>query len=497
MAKNADTVSFGSNGISPITGTFIQPWLYSAYDDARWESEFAVMKELGIEYIIMGDTLSCATGDPITDTSKWVITANYATNDPAFKKGADVLTPLFEKCASHGVKLFVGMGNTPAGWPYLDEDATGFYEISQMFASVARDLYGAYYSRFPETFAGFYFVPELYNSSAFDSESRRLNYVNNLSKGFRVIFDTLTELDPSLPFIFSPYVNMFGGSWVSKDTRNIGLFWRDLLANAGFRDGDILCPQDSVGAGGCSLELLDKVTQAYKYAVDNCGKQIHLWSNCEIFVQPTDKFFNNYDGYGSYWTACTVDRMAAQFEIVSHYVERIFCFAFPHYYSPYNTVSGYYDSYLYYLQTGSTEDEPPKPPRKFRTSFANHNGVRCLTVNWSGMYDNFGVHRVDIYKNGEFYTFRAADRNEGSSAKANYPNSFYDIEYTPDTAETVVYEFVAIDCSGNVSERSSLTVEPGSVPNKAKLGAAYTGPAKYAEGAIKGAKAAAEAARGK
>ena len=81
---------------------------------------------------------------------------------------------------------------------------------------------------------------------------------------------------------------MVGGNWVSKSTENIGNFWKELLADAGFRDGDILCPQDSVGAGGNDLENLAGVTAAYRYAVDNCGKDIQLWSNCEIFEQPKD-----------------------------------------------------------------------------------------------------------------------------------------------------------------------------------------------------------------
>ncbi|MEG1742971.1 MAG: hypothetical protein RR246_02270, partial [Clostridia bacterium] len=47
-----------SKGITPITGTFIQPWLYNSYTDADWEKEFAIWKEFGIEYLIMGDTVS-------------------------------------------------------------------------------------------------------------------------------------------------------------------------------------------------------------------------------------------------------------------------------------------------------------------------------------------------------------------------------------------------------------------------------------------------------
>lgn len=478
-----------SKGISPVTGTFIQPWLYNNYSEERWEQEFAMMKEMGIEYIIMGDTLNCVTGTPITDKSQWKITAYYKTNNSSFIQGRDDVTGFIERCKQHGIKLYLGMGNTSAGWPYLGSDANGFKEMSEMFASVAEDIYTSYYEKYPETFAGFYFVPELYNSSTFDLQSSRTRYVNRLSEGFHIIFDKLNSLNPSLPFIFSPYVNMFGGSWVSKTPENIGYFWKELLATAGFRDGDILCPQDSVGAGGADLTNLEDVTKAYKYAVDNCGVDMKLWSNCEIFVQPKDKFYDNYDGYGSYWSSCSVDRMVEQFKIVSKYVERIFCFAVPHYLSPYNTVDGYYDSYKYYLEHGELEKEPPVAPKVFKTVKQYTNGKSILAVYWSGMYDNFGVHRVNIYKDGKLYTYRVATRNEGASSGEVYPNGFVDIDYSFDTKINVTYEFEVIDCSGNVSERTKLVITPGSVPNNVKLGYIYDGPFTKGLSAVESAKA--------
>ena len=463
-----------SNGISPITGTFIQPWLYSGWNNARWEQEIAFWKELGIEYIIIGDTLDC-TCEPISDPTKWNITAHYPTTNPAFKQGQDVLTNVFEIFSKHDIKLYIGMGNalTSQGWTFLDLNATGFENVCTMFATVAEEIYNNYYEAYPDTFAGFYFVPELYNSSNFDNAATRSRYVSNLSKGFKIIFEKLNSLNPSLPFIFSPYVNMFGGSWVSKSPENIGYFWKELLENAGFRDGDIICPQDSVGAGGNNLEHLGEVTAAYRYAVDNCGRDVQLWSNCEIFIQPpTGKFYDQYDGY-NYWSSCSVDRMVSQMQIVSEYVDRIFLFAVPHYLSPYNAVKGYYDAYKFYLENGEMESVPPTPPTKFRTTYSTVKGVKSLTVTWSGMYDNVGIHRVNIYKNGEFFTYRNATRNEGSGIAA-YPNSFVDMDYDPEVS--VTYEFEVIDCSGNVSARSSFTVEPGSVPNNVRLDRAYNGP---------------------
>ena len=41
--------------IMKVNGTFIQPWLYAAYDEERWDAEMQTMKEIGIEYLIMGD----------------------------------------------------------------------------------------------------------------------------------------------------------------------------------------------------------------------------------------------------------------------------------------------------------------------------------------------------------------------------------------------------------------------------------------------------------
>ena len=39
-AADGNGGNMGSKGISPVTGTFIQPWLYNGYTDERWEQEF-------------------------------------------------------------------------------------------------------------------------------------------------------------------------------------------------------------------------------------------------------------------------------------------------------------------------------------------------------------------------------------------------------------------------------------------------------------------------
>ncbi|HBL84083.1 MAG: hypothetical protein A2Y17_12525 [Clostridiales bacterium GWF2_38_85] len=476
-AASPDPKVMLSNGISPISGTFIQPWLYGSWSDARWDSEMQIWQQMGIEYLIVGDTAM------VDASNNYSIKADYPTNIEGATKGTDNLTKLYQKCKQYDIKLYIGMGNTVGGWDYLDftnaASVDKFQKVATAFATIAEDIYNIYYEDYKEIFAGFYFVPELYNSNHFDSQANRTKYVNGFSTGLNIVLDKINSLNPDLPFIFSPYVNIFGGSWVTKDPNSIEAFWKELFATAHFRDGDVFCPQDSVGAGGMGLANLDAWTHAYKNAVESCGKSVKLWSNCEIFEQPKDKYYESYDGY-NYWCSADVGRMSQQLEIVSKYVERIFVFAFPHYLSPYTVAPGYYNSYLDYLENGVLESIAPTPMDKFRTLKTVVNGKEGLSIYWSGMYDNFGIHRVNIYKNGEFLTYRNAAISESTSKTAPYPNNFTDYEFDFD-AESTIYEFEVIDCAGNISEKVSFTVEKGSVPNNVKLDSVYKGPVEESE----------------
>ena len=98
---------------SPISGTFIQPWLYGSWSSRDWEREIQVWDEMGIEYVIMGDTASY-------DLSTGKLTTAYPTSIEGATCSGDVVTKLFEVCKENGRKLFIGIGNTPAGRPYMD-----------------------------------------------------------------------------------------------------------------------------------------------------------------------------------------------------------------------------------------------------------------------------------------------------------------------------------------------------------------------------------------
>lgn len=459
---------------SHISGTFIQPWLYNSWNDERWEKEFEIWDKLGFDTVILGDTASITLSD-------YSITTYYPSKIEGANKSTDYLTKLFDQCKKHGYKLYIGMGNTAEGWPYFDFGNSNnkeiFREVCNKFASIAEDIYNIYYDDYSEVFAGFYFVPEMYNSSMFDTDKNRAVYVEGMAYGLEVVFEKLNSLNKDLPFIFSPYLNIFGGSWVSKNSENIGKFWTEFLREADFRDGDILCPQDSCGAGGMDIEHLEEYTKMYKKATDDCGKKIQFWSNCETFIQPNNDFISKNDGV-NYWGSATVDRLISQFEITGKYASKIITFAFPHYQSPYNNISGYYETYIDYLVNGTLESNKPTAPDKIRTvatQSATSNGKKSLNVYFSGMYDDFGISRINIYKNGEFFSFRLPTRVDGGSTQPYYVNSFFDDDFDLENG-SAVYEIEVIDCAGNISEKSSFTIKADEIPNKVRLDKIYTCP---------------------
>ncbi len=447
MKSEPTPESMLSKGISPITGTFIQEWLFERFTDERWDQELKHWKELGIEYVIVGD------GAMIDLNDKFRIDTSYPSKIPGAKVGKDVLGKLFEKCAEHRIKVFIGMGNTYGLWPFLDFRKPGNAEIFQQvctrFADIAEDLHGVYGERYKDVFAGFYYVPELHNHVAFDDPESRAGYVAGVAGGFDIIFERLNRIAPELPFIMSPYVNLFGGDWVSKDIGNIGRFWSELFKSARFREGDIFMPQDSVGAGGMDLEHLDAMTKAYADAVKSSGKGIRFWANCENFIQPPAGYLSRKDS-DDFWSPCTTDRMVRQFQIVSKYSERLFTFAHPHYLSPFNTVPGFCESYRHYLRTGKLDATPPKAPDTLRTSLTGPD-KRHLRIDFSGAEDNFGISRVNLYKNGELLTFRVTSRSDGLLHRARQPDHIVDESHDPASGGPVSYELEVIDCAGNTS----------------------------------------------
>lgn len=208
------TTSAAEPHITKLDGTFIQPWLYATYSDERWESEMQIMKETGIDYLIMGDV------------------------------------------ANH---------NTDGTWTVYYPSELDFLE-------------------------GYYAYNAIDNTIYMDTDTGIDAYADALDEMFTMVIDHCNALDPDIPLLFSPYINIFGYGYASINVDRFTEYYTDVLSRIPFRDGDMLCPQDSCGAGGCDPEHLAEWTKAYRNAVDRSnairGTELLLGTNAEIFTSP-------------------------------------------------------------------------------------------------------------------------------------------------------------------------------------------------------------------
>lgn len=442
----------GENPSTPIKGTFIQPWLFQSWTKTDWEQEISYWKELGIEYLVMGDV-----AERQLDGS-WITYYNSALPF-AQQQYYEIMDGLFSALKGSGIKLFLGMGMDSAWWN-LDltkaTDQEHFVEYATESSKIIEELYHKYHNVYPEVFYGVYFVPELSNSSAFSEKTTRDQFVNGLTNGLNILFDKLNQLNPNMPFLFSPYTNYFGGSWVTKNPEDLEQFYTELFQTANFRDNDILMPQDSLGSAGMDLEHLDKFMKAYKNATTNTIKKIKFWSNTELFNQPASELQQTTDGV-NYWGSSPINRVVAQLNMEKYYAENIFVFAYSHYISPKNAVAGYQTAIRDYFTTGKTETIDLKTPTSIKTEVKSLNGTDVLTLSWKNELDIYGIARVNIYKDGKPFTYRVSTRKDHTGNSPSYPETFYDGEFDLNK-DSAVYELEFIDCAGNKSKKVTFVV---------------------------------------
>lgn len=451
--------------ITQVNGTFIQPWLYATYDDERWDAEMQIMKEIGIEYLIMGDVANHNADG--TWTVYYPSEIDYLRDYFAY----DALEKLFYYCDKYDIKLYLGMGLDTA-WNSDIASAEGRAanrEYMHKCNEITTELYNKYKSRYPDTYYGFYFVTELYNTIYMDTDTGIDAYAEGLDEMFTMVIDNCNKLNPDMPLLFSPYVNIFGYGYASINSDRFTEYYTEVLSRIPFRDGDMICPQDSCGAGGCNNSHLEEWIKAYRNAVDRSneirGTNLLLGTNAEQFISPDATRMTNPHGV-SYVGTQTVDDFTESLEIARPYVDSLFCFAYPHHYSPYNAMPEFHENFMHYLETGDIEKEPPTPPTALKTEIVTADNAPHLKFSIYGMADNTAVAQTNIYKNGKLYDYLVAGVKTGGSGSNTTQNEWIDYEFDLN-GESAVYEFECIDVCGNISQKSSYKVTPDNTNNLA------------------------------
>ncbi len=335
-----------------VRGTFVQPGAFTDYTVEKWQHHFEYLKEVGIDIFIIQWTAETPYGkfEDVFYPSEYAA-ANKASG---YREYADFLPRVLEAAQSSGMKVFVGLNLSDEWWSFACTKVDWNKSVSTCGVEMAKEIYSLYKEQYPDALYGWYFAYEMFNGMH--------GYERLAGEFLNMYLEPLTELDPSMPLLLSPFVQKAGGSAEKAEQE-----WKKVFEYADFREGDIFCCQDAVGAGHIDISQLDSYFAALKRAVDT-EPGLHFWANSEDFTK-------NYD-------SAYVSRFIQQMEIARPYVEDYVTFAYSHYYAKdYNGKGGFHRAYKYYYETGDKSPELSAPVLTYEFNSSGKPSVSAEIIN--------------------------------------------------------------------------------------------------------------------
>ncbi len=447
-----------------INGTFIQSWLYSSWNDERWEEEISYMKEVGMDEIIMADVASKSSRE-----STWQ--CSYPSSLPNTTRITDETRKILLQSQKYNMKLFLGLGSDNRWWNWNlcnDNDYQDFSEAMSMACSIARELYSLYKNEFGETFSGFYSVYEIWNHIEWNNPKGRSLYADRMAEQFNRLIDTLNAIDPSMPLLFSPFSTQ--ADWCA-DIENTKAFYEEFFQKCHFREIDGMLPMDNIGGGGQTLETVEPWSAMYAKVIENNNGKPKCFANIESFVQPADSLLYDTEKtplYGiNYWGSAPLGRFIKQLNLAEKYAEKIYTFAYPHYQSPNNNLPGIHESLIEYLNNKEIDSTHPTLPSAIRFEMTaginNYTQLSSpiLKISWDDdYYDENDILCVRLLLNGNCVAYRTSTRAESG-------NSVHEPDYILypgfKDSENRLYQVSFIDSWGNetLSEPFEIDLERG------------------------------------
>lgn len=402
-----------------FNGTFLQSWLSSSWDEERWTEEIEAMENDGVKCLILQDL---ATKDSEGNWNVYYETELEALGGATF--GGDVLSAALDAVEGTDIQLFVGLAAFDNLW------STGtltkeYSEVCAVTADMMEEIYNKYFAEGSNNFYAWYFTMEYSNNVIMNLA------MPNIIKGLNVVLDKATEIDSSIPLMMSPFTSNYltlgkGAAFVQ---------WLQLFTQAHWRDGDIVAPQDAVGAGWMKMEDLETVWKMYSIAVKYASADIKLWANCENFTSAIAPSFgegilNPPATENTVYVPVTLDRFTKQMDIAAKYCENIITFSYNHYYCPEQVSSVYIDTYKDYLDNGyGLETEAPL----MKGDFTKTETSEGIALAWEEAEDNIGISHYRILKNGEFLcraeTFDGYHRTSAVDAEGKIGDTYTIIAY--------------------------------------------------------------------
>lgn len=412
------------NDYPTLCGSFVQPELLANHSPERVEQHLRYMREVGIDILILqwsfiteGDKVTTVYYDDSFDQSKK--TSSFTDRSSA------LLENILAAAEKLEMKVFVGLNDNSEWWQKHVLDIHWIQNQVDLGIEGAKQIYNTYKDKYPNALHGWYFVFEFWNLKMSSTQIFNSTY---LLDAYR---DRLARIDSGMPFMLSPFTNH-----TYTTAAEAGDMWEKIFKGVDFLEGDIFCPQDSVGAEFTPIEVVDDYFREFKRAVETKDGLL-LWANNEAFVNQS-------------WSTASLHRFKNQMDITSEYVSAHVTFAYSHHLNPDAEKTGFHLAYKTYFETGKIPETALTAP-KFTYVLLDENTIEFKTT-----FDNSGKQacRVMFEKNGKLLTYVDLEKKyEAPSVKI----SLKDTHIEGDRA--VKYEIYLIDYYGNESPRYTLEYE--------------------------------------
>lgn len=296
---------------------FIQPWLTESWEISDWEEHFDTLSEAGFDTLIWQFTRYGGVGA----SSVYYPTTRLSTvyDGEIYQDKTYMLERMFTAADTKGFKIFLGLSVDEGWWSFKqfadDEYLTAQAEIDNVMIEELYALYGGHSS-----FYGWYWAHEmLTNIHGYD-----IHWANMLN----LTIAKLNEIDDGRPLLFSPFIHKIMRG-TAKDSYDM---WKNFFEIANLREGDIFCPQDSIGKINRGEVNAEDLAATYRY-VKACKEAadefegIKFWVNCGLFATPS--MFNETDLF-----TADLQRIIYQYNIASQFAEKVVTFSYSHYFAP-------------------------------------------------------------------------------------------------------------------------------------------------------------------
>lgn len=301
------------------TGDFIQPWMCEGWEVEDFKAHLDNLSDAGFDTVLWQYSVVSYGADANiyypTDSLD-----DYYSGDK-YKNNSTLTERLLEAAQNKGFKVFMGLASDDDWWK-LPRDENYYLAKAEKDNLIARELYSLYKSKYPDAFYGWYWSWEMFVSPLMleDLWSAMLNKT----------LSALTELDDTMPLLFSPFAQknlriMDGGA-----ARRM---WERFFTKTNFRKGDIFAPQDSIGkisAAGIDEKALASTLTFLQscYLASKKNENVRFFVNCELF---SSRGLSTPEGT---FDTASFERIKDQLKIASRFAEGIITFSYSHYVAP-------------------------------------------------------------------------------------------------------------------------------------------------------------------